>query len=263
MLTNQSRYRAIYFRLIAILFSKKTTRVMALFYGCVILLVAAGCGEKMPTGLEKPAAEKASPLQKPDLGVVPISSSMHMAAQSSLFGGTPITVTDTDIDQQGETLNDLSVSVSAFAENGNESVLTTGAGMARWRNAAQGEVELSNIGWETMNVPNGGAEIGGENWVYRFTADENGVFTLDYSVTASGSNLFGLSGFIFDWPDSDPHVLLKVNSNGTLTRQVVQGQTYTVIIHSLSNIFVNLGTRNALMNGKFFWHITPEEAPKS
>ena len=147
--------------------------------------------------------------------------------------------------------------MSAFVESGNESVLTHGAGLARWHSAAEGEVEFTDLGWETANVVQfGGAEVlSPESWVYTFTSNVTGVFTLNYSVTTGGSDPLGLGGIYFVWSEPDGFVRLELTSHGTFTMPLVQGQTYTVKIRSLANIFGALGTRTASMTGKFAWRI--------
>jgi len=183
----------------------------------------------------------------------PISSSLRLEADSDAGSGI---VTDIDGDSQGGTINPLSASVSALATSGNASVLSTAEGIATWFNSAQGEVNLFNIGWNTVEVSSGSAFLfNGLDWTYEFLADTTGLFTLDYNVTGSGSDTFGLNGFNFSWSGPEGGNFFPLDTSGTLTRAITAGNSYTVNIRNQANIFGGLSTRNARMDGAFNWRI--------
>ncbi|MBD1907405.1 hypothetical protein H6F53_18240 [Trichocoleus sp. FACHB-832] len=183
----------------------------------------------------------------------PIRSSLGSEANSDAGSGF---ITDIDGESQDGTINPLSVSVSALATSGNASVLTTAEGIATWLSSAQGEVNLFNIGWNTVEVTRGSAYLFNDlGWTYEFLADKTGFFTLDYNITGSGSDVFGLNGFQFFWsvPQNDDYLVF--GTSGTLTRAITAGKSYTVNIRNEANISGELGTRNASMDGTFNWKI--------
>ncbi len=183
----------------------------------------------------------------------PISSSLRLEADSDAGSGI---VTDIDSDSQGGTINPLSASVSALATSGNASVLSRSQGIATWFDSSRGEVNLFNIGWNTVGVSQGSAVLfNGLDWTYEFLADTTGLFTLDYDVTGSGSDTFGLNGFNFSWSEPESDDFFSLGTSSTITRAITAGNTYTVNIRNQANIFGGLGTRDARMDGAFNWRI--------
>jgi hypothetical protein len=115
---------------------------------------------------------------------------------------------------------------------------------------------LFNIGWNTVGVSQGSAVLfNGLDWTYEFLADTTGLFTLDYDVTGSGSDTFGLNGFNFSWSEPESDDFFNLDTSGTITRAITAGNTYTVNITNQANIFGSLGTRDARMDGAFNWRI--------
>jgi hypothetical protein len=196
----------------------------------------------------------------------PLGSSFMLEARSDAGGAI---VTDIDSDSQFGTLNPLNASVSALATSGNASVLSTAQGTATWINSSQGQVNLFNIGWDTVGVSFGDSSLDiGSDWTYEFIADTTGLFTLSYDITGSGSdefepNTFGLNGFYFNWSGAEGTEFLNLNTSATLTRAVTAGSTYTVNIQNVANIGGGLGTRNAHMDGVFNWEIGAASVPES
>lgn len=183
----------------------------------------------------------------------PISSSLRLEANSNAGNGL---ITDIDEDSQNGTINPLNASVSALATSGNASVFTTAEGIATWLSSAQGKLNLLNIGWNTIDVNTGEAYLfNGLDWTYKFLADTTGFFTLDYNITGSGSDIFGLNGFQFLWSGSQNNEFLPLNTSGTLIRAITAGNSYTVNIRNGANIGGGLDTRNASMDGTFNWKI--------
>ncbi|MFO0846381.1 MAG: hypothetical protein U0797_29105 [Gemmataceae bacterium] len=149
----------------------------------------------------------------------PVSSSLSLQADSNAGAGT---VTDTDSQSQGATINTLSASVLALAVNGNASVQTSGTGLATWTNPNVGQVVLSDVGWTAVNVGVGSAFLtSGLDYSYTFTADATGTFLLNYDITATGSDTFGLNGFNYDF--SGNGAFFVVGTSGTITESVIAG----------------------------------------
>ena len=204
----------------------------------------------------------------------PVSSSLELIASSNAGG---VVVEDTDAPDQGATLNQLSATVNALAENGEMSILTKGSAVATWQSGGAGQVVFTDFGWTTVAVedPLSHAHTyNGTDWTYTFTANTSGSFNLDYDVTLNPATTddFGLQGFVFWWgegagppeaqqllcfdPDSD--VLgCAPTATGTLSRPVVAGTTYTVRLDNAANIFGAVGSRTAFMGGTFDWSVTP------
>ena len=184
----------------------------------------------------------------------PISSSISLQADADAGSGT---VTDSDTDAQGATLNPLAAAASAMAVSGSASVTAHATGAATWVSAAQGQVLLSDIGWETVNVSSGSATLtGGTDWTYSFVADTTGTFTLKWGISGSGTpDTFGLNGFLFHFSGS-PNQTLDVTTAGSLTRSIISGNTYTAQIENEANIAGGLGTRIADLTGTFAFNIT-------
>ncbi|MDF5711139.1 MAG: hypothetical protein PUP90_26565 [Nostoc sp. S4] len=186
----------------------------------------------------------------------PISSSLRLQAESDAGSGL---ITDIDSDGQLSTVNPLSASVSAFATSGEASVLSQAKGTATWIDSSQGVVNLTDIGWKTVAVNSGSAALfNGLDWSYQFISDATGFFTLNYDISGSGTDKFGLNGFNFDWSGvegGDFFGLDISDTSGTLQRAITAGESYIVTIRNQANIGGGLGTREAFMDGTFKWKI--------
>ncbi|HBL14568.1 MAG TPA: hypothetical protein DD379_24900 [Cyanobacteria bacterium UBA11162] len=201
-------------------------------------------------------------LQPAKAAILALDSSLDLEATADAGGEL---VTDTDFDSQGNTINPLNASVSAFAAFGTASVLSQAKASASWLNTSQGQVVFSDVGWETSNVFSGEATLfNGTDWTYTFFADTDGIFTLDYDVSASTdtTNDFGLNGFNFIWSGFEGNTFFGLNSSGTLTRTITAGDTFTVNINNQANIFGGLSTRQASMDGNFTWKIQTATVPE-
>lgn len=189
----------------------------------------------------------------------PVSSSLSLQAESDAGNGL---VTDIDSDSQLNTLNSLSASVSAFATFGGASVLSTATGTATWTDSSQGVVNLTDLGWETVAVDSGSAQLfNGLDWSYEFISDATGFFTLEYDISGSGTDTFGLNGFNFNWSGAEGGGFLNLNSSGTLSREILAGESYVVSLRNQANIFGGLATREAFMDGTFKWKIASVPEP--
>jgi hypothetical protein len=190
--------------------------------------------------------------------VTPSSSSIQLNATADAGDG-PFTATNSQ--SQLGTINALGVSVSAGATFDNASVTTTNGATANWTDSDNGTVRFTNVGWSTQNVTSGSALAlaDGMGWTYRFVAVAPGFFTLNYDVTTSGSNTFGLTGFNFIWSGPGDGATIAADSSGVLTRgDIVVGNPYTVELTENANITGILGTRTAIMDGTFTFQIVPE-----
>lgn len=141
----------------------------------------------------------------------------------------------------------------------------TGSVTALWNSANSGSVSFTDYGWSLADP--GSAELTGfgqfNDWTYTFTADADGLFTMDYDVTATGKK-FGLFGWgitmpgrggkLFENP-SDP------TASGSWSTALVAGQTYQARLTVGANISTNGRNTVGSMDGEFDWHITPDVAP--
>ena len=239
--------------------------------GLATALLALACSEQTPSGLEN-----APPMLLSSALVVPAASSLQLEARSNAqkiaqfpFPTDPGTVIATQIATQSGTVNPLSVSVSALATFTPQvgpvaSVLTTGDATATWVDANEGRVVFSNIGWDIDDVSLGFAGMGGAFsdafWTYTFTADRTGLFTLDFDVALESGDPFGLSEFKFLWSADAFSVLLPLNTSGTITRDIIEGSTFTVEIDPQAGLSGELGNRAGKMTGTFDWSIITEIA---
>ena len=203
--------------------------------------------------------------------VTPVASALHMVANSNAGDADVIS---TDGGDQTTTLQPLSATVSATAQNGNFSVTTEGHEVATWQDAANGQLTATGIGW--VATADGGVvtnahalPFNGLDWSYTFTANVTGTFTLQYhnTVDEGTTNPFGLVGFVYSWSDpagSPTNQTLCSTCSGTINQSVVAGSKYTVILKNFANISGALGNmpgdpppnRIAHMSGTFNWSVT-------
>lgn len=181
-----------------------------------------------------------------------VSSSLDLQADSNAGAGT---ITDSDTQSQGATVNPLSANVLASAVNGAATVDTYGSASATWTNSAAGNVTFRDFGWTSSNAFSSSAALtGGTDWTYTFIADATGLFTMNWNIFDSGStDSFGLNGFSFLWSGLGGGDFLLFATSGTLSRAIVAGNTYTVTLGNEANIQGGLGTRVAEMDGVFDW----------
>jgi hypothetical protein len=110
----------------------------------------------------------------------------------------------------------------------------------------------------------------GDDWTYTFVADADGVFSMEYLVTGSGST-FGLWGWAINWSglgggQSLPgDAAFSPDASGVFLRDVLAGQTYTVGLSNNANLFVDDPVSIAFqgfMDGSFEWEITSTAVPE-
>lgn len=202
---------------------------------------------------------------------LPSGSSLRLTARANAVSNSttdPATVQDQDSDVQAGTTGPLSVSVNAVSSNGAGLLQASGGISAAWIDGNAGEV-VWDVNWEAENLPvsSGGllgvAAIGpGDGWVYTFTADVDGDFTLDFDIPIGGTNTFGLNPFNFLWLPPGASLpsqeLMAQGTSGTVTRSLVAGEEYTVRITNnsgLSSTGAAISDRTASMTGTFEWRI--------
>jgi len=237
-----------------------------LFIGVTALLLAGGCVESTPTG-----SDKAPGVLRPSaLVVAPSGSSLKMKALANAVSNdfnAVTTVTDVESDDQIATFAPLSVAVQAQSQSasGQASVVATGSAMAMWSDPAEGQVQWA-VNWVIVNIgaPGGVAGVSAiapdEGWRYTFTPDQDGTFTLDFSITADFT--IGINPFNFLWPGDPCCTLLPPNTTGTVTRPVIAGTEFTVALTNNSGVSVTVGNccasgPDASMTATFNWRIEP------
>lgn len=105
----------------------------------------------------------------------------------------------------------------------------------------------------TWNLVDGLTYAGAESskWEYTFTADASGLFELNYLMTPSGGDTFGLNG-IYVTGDLGGGFFATTGGGGQFTANVIAGNTYTFGLGMNANISSdNLSGWNATMVGLF------------
>ncbi len=105
----------------------------------------------------------------------------------------------------------------------------------------------------TWNLVDGLTYAGAENskWEYTFTADASGLFELNYLMTPSGGDTFGLNGILVTG-DLGGGYFSTTGGGGVFTANVLAGNTYTFGLSMNANISSgNLSGWNATMVGLF------------
>jgi PEP-CTERM motif len=202
----------------------------------------------------------------------PVSASMFLRADV-VFDGT--NVFEVSSDTWGSPLGPLAISVSAsLAPAGTGSLLARGRGAATWgAGGNSGVVEFTDYGW-AVNTSGSGLESavglaninGPGDWRYTFVADADGMFTMNYAVTATG-NTFGLQGWNIDWTGPGGGLQLynafDPTASGVFSRALTSGQEYTVTLVNNSNVSNNVGFDLAgSMDGLFEWQIGGAPVPE-
>jgi hypothetical protein len=185
-------------------------------------------------------------------------------------------VFDASVDGWGALLDPLAVSVAAsIAPAGtNLSVLARGQGAATWgAGGNSGTVTFTGVGWSVSTLGSGletavglGNINGPGDWRYSFVADADGLFTMNYAVTATGDT-FGLQGWNIGWSGPggglslyDP---LDPTANGVFSRALTAGEVYTVKLENNANVGGGNGfSLEGSMDGLFEWHIDGAPLPE-
>jgi hypothetical protein len=190
-----------------------------------------------------------------------VGSLFHLHTKADI-GNNVINVYD---DSQGSTLNPYSGSISSTDTIGSDSVSAFASGSATFFSAASGSSTF-DMGWTSnnSNFPYG-LEVGDftNNWAYTFTATGDGILTLSYDITASGSLIFGLQGFTINWdgPGGGLYTgtVFDPTASGVFTSQVFAGNTYTIGLSEGGNVFSDTGPGGVFdgsMHGQFDWDIS-------
>lgn len=191
-----------------------------------------------------------------------VSSTLGLVASS---GANGIIVDRNDGMSQGATINPLHAAVDALAENAGTSVRTSGSADATWTDAANGRVVFTGMGW-TATGPAGSSNnlaylYSGTDWLYTFTANVTGSFSLQYAITldAGGTSDFGLQGFAFTFGETGvattSEFLSLPTASGALSRNVVAGRTYTVRLKNNANISGGVVGLTGHMSATFNWSV--------
>ncbi|MEQ1593045.1 MAG: PEP-CTERM sorting domain-containing protein [Thiobacillaceae bacterium] len=204
----------------------------------------------------------------------PISAGMSLTAISTLDG---ITQTQNATDAWGGLLSNLNVSSSATASviSTDIGISVSGTGLATWgASGNSGSVSFRNYGWDVSvndGILNWGVDLttGGNDWSYTFTADTDGVFSMDYLVASTGSGNY-LRGWDILWDGSTDLVLGDLNSpdvSGNYLRNVFAGDTYTVALKNKAQRAGGDGADliSSSMSGQFDFTIStiePEPVPE-
>jgi hypothetical protein len=211
--------------------------------------------------------------------VVPGTSSLLVTVMANAESGDPShpsTVTDTDSDSQSGTIEPLSVSVSAQSAVGGGSLYVESDATVTWSSVDSGEM-IWSMGWTADAVPGTDGSLvsvlgccTSEGWHYSFTAEESGLFTMDYEITASGTSvfeLFGLSPYQLTWNTSgSPQItesMSPATPTGSFDFDVEAGRTYTIRIQNASGLgsAANIPSGEWNMTGTFTWSINYPEPP--
>jgi len=196
---------------------------------------------------------------QPAAAAVAVSGELNIAANAYIAQGPTVTVTDTQ--SWNNVPATLNVTATAVATDGvhldhNDKVTSFGTAQATWASANTGSVAFTNYGWD-FSVKNpapldNGADLDanrpgdGTDWAYTFQATGDGVFQMNYNVTATGTKdgLFGW-GIYFNGvsvgPDlSNPATFgVDPTTSGVIIQAVTAGQFYTVDLLGNPNIEAN------------------------
>jgi hypothetical protein len=232
-----------------------------------LLLAAGACGLALAA---QPAAAATA-----------VSGELNIASNAYIAQGPTVTVTDTG--SWNNVPATLNVSATAVANGGvhldhNDKVTAFGSAQATWASANAGSVGFTNYGWDfsvknTAPLDNGtdhdfNRPGGGADWEYFFQADGDGVFQMNYGVTATGDK-FGLFGWsiFFNGVSVGPDLsdVATFGADPTTSGVVIQGLTkgkfYSVDLFNNANVEAN-GQRffTGEMDGQFNWQITERDA---
>lgn len=197
---------------------------------------------------------------------------MNLTAFSSIAGGTVLNKTDHASDSYIGATVPMGIFALATINDGVTGGMITVKGQAQSSGTSNaGTVHFQDYGW-SFNAPNRadagqGASLNdhsfGPDWSYTFKADANGTLAMTYDsfVVLDNGVVFGLQGWDIGWSGTGGGLLLANASdptaNGTFTRGIIAGQTYTLSLSNNTNISTagNL-SGGAAMSGNFNYTIT-------
>lgn len=205
-----------------------------------------------------------------------ISSTFHLgvwADANQHYGGYQ---QDYIMQSQGSTLNSYSGTVTVIdndAANPGRWLRVHSSASASWTDSAHGSVAWRNMGWEHNTIDSSGAKlngfvINGPVWSYTFSATSDALFSLDYDLRGHGDT-FGLWGARIEWSGPGGNLDLinpyDPTTQGTFSRSVVAGNTYTVGLFNMGNTFTSpiLNTSSGYLDADFDWRIGPVPEPSS
>lgn len=180
------------------------------------------------------------------------------------------------IQSQTGTLNPYSGSLAVTDHDplhSGRSLTVRSSAAATWTDAAHGTVQWRGMGWDhNTNAQSAsklnGFVVNGPVWSYTFVADANSTFSMTYDVR--GSRLtFGLLGATIEWSGTEGGLDLTNPytpvAAGLFTRTMTAGETYTVGLANMGNIFTSLDPRvgSGTLDADFNWSIGPVPEPSS
>ena len=168
--------------------------------------------------------------------------------------------------QPGTSMNDADVwggtpenqSVSVTQTSGNSWISSSASTSNVAADGSSGEFALS-AAWDlapgtTM------ASAEGTYWRYAFIADATGDFVLDYTLSLSGRETFGLNGFYLS-SNFGSAFFSSGNTSGQYVGSVTAGNLYNVYMYANANLNgVNLSGFSGQMDGQFSWSLTPGQS---
>jgi hypothetical protein len=172
----------------------------------------------------------------------------------------------------------LAVSAEAFSGAGlGAQVRAYDSAQASWESADRGAINFGPSGWEftspgmtTSAMASVRPSSPDASWTYVFTAENDGVFQMEYSIARYGF-LFGLDGYDLRWKQQggggwidDDNVSLGhwslTNETGIFRRPVVAGETYKVALFNDANLAIS-GTVAGWKTANFAWSISAVPEP--
>jgi hypothetical protein len=217
----------------------------------------------------------------PAAAATAVNGELNIVANAYVGGGP--TVTTMQSQTWASVPATLNVAATAVANGGvhldhNDKVTSFGTAQATWASANAGAVDFTNYGWD-FSVKNpaplaNGADLdanrpgSGLDWLYTFQATGDGVFQMNYNVTATGSKdgLFGWAIYfngVSVGPDlTNPAVFgVDPTTSGVVIEGVTKGQFYTVALAGNPNIAACCERFfTGEMDGAFDWQITERDS---
>ncbi len=177
---------------------------------------------------------------------------------------------------QNGTLNPYSGSLAVTDEDmvhTGKSLTVRSSASASWTDVAHGSVQWRRMGWDHNTGAQSASKlngfvVNGPVWSYTFLATSDDTFSLNYDVRGSGMQ-FGLLGVTIEWSGpgggldlANPYTPV---AHGLFSRTVTAGETYTVGLFNMGNIFTSLDPRvgSGYMDADFNWNVGPVPEPSS
>jgi hypothetical protein len=193
-----------------------------------------------------------------------VSSTFHLGAYADANQHNGGFQQDSIVQSQGATLNSYSGTVGVIDYDAVHSGMwlrVHSSASASWTDSAHGSVAWRNMGWEHNTIDSSGAKLNG-------AATSDATFLLDYNLRGYGDT-FGLWGARIEWsgPGGDLDLINPYDptTQGTFSRSVTAGTTYTVGLFNMGNTFTSplLNTTAGYMDADFDWSIGAVPEPSS